>query len=431
MLQARVPLRFFLISTVVSLPLLGDALMYAALPANPYTFRVEVWQVGVLLAANRLIRLVTNELAGRIRHSTDDPKRHDHMLLLAGFSGALITAGYALPFGFFWLLTLRILWGTCWSVLRIEGYVTALESAETDNRGVVFGTFQAMLRLGQGGGALVGAMALDLLGVAPTFAGIAAVVLIGTALAAVGLARQRASSKAADGEASAHSRTTDATVRDTACPGGSSEDFDRDEDESHGFGDASAETPGYLRLWVRAISVVTVEEMVANLTGLIIASRIAPGTFNLFGVTTLTGLLLAFRYYGMLAIGPGVGYLSDRFGRRPVLTVLLIAQVFAMVALVVNASVLITIAALLIHLVTGSAARITVTTEVGDHAPQERRALHMGRYATLADLGTAVSPLIGFALYSAFELPGVAALTIPLIATALLCPSQRRHTEEG
>jgi hypothetical protein len=58
-------MRFILVSAVVALSLLGDALLYALLPAKPGAFGVRIWQVGVLLGTNRFIRLVTNELAGR------------------------------------------------------------------------------------------------------------------------------------------------------------------------------------------------------------------------------------------------------------------------------------------------------------------------------------------------------------------------------
>ena len=59
-------IRFFLISTVVALSLLGDAMLYVVLPARPEDFNILIWQIGILLGANRFIRLITNELAGRV-----------------------------------------------------------------------------------------------------------------------------------------------------------------------------------------------------------------------------------------------------------------------------------------------------------------------------------------------------------------------------
>ena len=52
--------RFILVSAVVALSLLGDALLYAVLPAEPGQFGVSLWQVGVLLGIKRLVLLSTN-----------------------------------------------------------------------------------------------------------------------------------------------------------------------------------------------------------------------------------------------------------------------------------------------------------------------------------------------------------------------------------
>ena len=157
--------RFVLVSAVVAISLLGDALLYALLPAEPEAFGVRVWQIGVLLAANRFIRLVTNELAGRwIQKRTGNTP-----LLLALLAGSAITCSYALPLGFWWLLCARMLWGACWSVLRVEGYLSALEHASDRNRGRIFAVFHAVARLGQGGGLLIGGFLSDLIGIPWTF----------------------------------------------------------------------------------------------------------------------------------------------------------------------------------------------------------------------------------------------------------------------
>ncbi|MEE9308181.1 MAG: MFS transporter, partial [Spirochaetia bacterium] len=122
--------RFIMVSAVVALSLLGDALLYAVLPANPGQFGVLVWQVGVLLGVNRLVRLITNELAGRLVQR----RRSNRPLIWAVVTGSLITASYALPIGFWGLLVARIAWGTCWSLFRVEGYVSALILASDRNR---------------------------------------------------------------------------------------------------------------------------------------------------------------------------------------------------------------------------------------------------------------------------------------------------------
>ena len=79
----------------MALSLLGDALLYNALPTHTAEFGVLVWQVGILLGVNRLIRLVTNEIAGRIvdRYGLKRP------MTIALLLGGLTTASYTLPRG--------------------------------------------------------------------------------------------------------------------------------------------------------------------------------------------------------------------------------------------------------------------------------------------------------------------------------------------
>ena len=49
----------WLSSSVLSMSLLGDALLYVVLPVNAYLFGVSMVWVGVLLAVNRIIRTFT------------------------------------------------------------------------------------------------------------------------------------------------------------------------------------------------------------------------------------------------------------------------------------------------------------------------------------------------------------------------------------
>jgi len=154
-------LRFFLISIIVALSLLGDALLYVVLPARSGDFNVLIWQIGILLGANRLIRLLTNELAGRMVDRLGSKKP----LVAAVIIGASITISYALCRNFWCLLAARILWGGCWSILRVEGYLAALNLATDRNRGKIIAIYQAIIRSGAGGGVLIGGFLCDLAGI--------------------------------------------------------------------------------------------------------------------------------------------------------------------------------------------------------------------------------------------------------------------------
>ena len=50
-------------SLTVAAALLGDAMLYVVMPSRPELWHLTIIQVGVLLSANRLVRLFTNPLS--------------------------------------------------------------------------------------------------------------------------------------------------------------------------------------------------------------------------------------------------------------------------------------------------------------------------------------------------------------------------------
>jgi hypothetical protein len=100
------PLPLFYISTGLSLVTLGDFLLYAILPSYYPILGLARLQVGILLSANRWIRLATNHMAEYCyrRYSSD------LWLLLAFFMGSVVTAMYGIAKIFLILLIARILW---------------------------------------------------------------------------------------------------------------------------------------------------------------------------------------------------------------------------------------------------------------------------------------------------------------------------------
>ena len=236
--ESRAGLRFFLVSIVVALSLLGDSLLYAVLPARPEDFHVLVWQVGVLLGANRLMRLITNELAGRIVHRSRSLKP----LLLAVIFGSLTTASYTLSWGFWGLLAARMVWGACFSVLRVEGDLSVLDTSTARNRGRTFALYNVIVRGIYGGGVLLGGFLCDLVGVGQTF-------LLYCVISAAGIPLVLKSPRSA----------SESTVsQESEAPRLSIQ-------KSH------------VLLWTCALGISLADAMVANLTGRIVADRIMPG----------------------------------------------------------------------------------------------------------------------------------------------------------
>ena len=150
--HTRPPRALVRVSIVVALSLLGDQLLYAVLPVMHEAMGIPVTAVGLILSANRLVRLVTNSLAGYVIERFGRRWPFIGSLLLGG----LTTIAYGGLSGVWVFLIARLLWGTAWSFLRMEGLSTALDVATVSTRGRMMGIFQSISRLGGAIAMLVG-----------------------------------------------------------------------------------------------------------------------------------------------------------------------------------------------------------------------------------------------------------------------------------
>lgn len=379
-----------LISAIIATSIIGDALLYNLLPAHPEFFQVKVWQIGILLGVNRIIRLVTNEIAGRLVHKSKNNK----LLYTTVIVGGLVTISYAFPFGFIWMLFGRAIWGACWSVLRVQGYTSVLEQSTIRNRGKYFSLFQAAVRFGQGGGVLVGGLMSDILGIPFTYIVFG---LLSIALGLVFLHMQHSPFHIKkDTENLANLGSAEKTYSHTS-------------------------RPNYpIRLWACGLSIALVEQYIATLTGRVVADHIQTLLAAGIGITTVTGLLLGFRSFSSLLIGPGVGILSDRIGRDLLLRLFMILQAAALLGLLLVEHWIPLLLLLIIQLASGIAARLLIYVIAGDLAPSDTPSIHIGRFSSFIDLGTALGPLLGFALYAAYGLQAIVPGAWIIIAAVLL-----------
>jgi hypothetical protein len=108
-------------AAVLCLTLPGDVLLYILLPLHVAAFGVSLPEAGVLLAANRLVRIVGYGWVARYfqRHG---PRRS---CLVATLGAALSTLGYALLSGVLALLVARLVWGLAFAALNITVQVLA------------------------------------------------------------------------------------------------------------------------------------------------------------------------------------------------------------------------------------------------------------------------------------------------------------------
>jgi len=141
------------------LSLTGDLTLYAVLPAYGNALRgFDLASIGLILSANRLIRLGSNPLVGLLLAGA--PRRG---FVLTGFGlGALTTLLYAFSTGTGLFLAGRLLWGICWSLINIGSYTMVLDAAGEQERGWASGTLQSMTFIGMAVNPFLGGLLSDL-----------------------------------------------------------------------------------------------------------------------------------------------------------------------------------------------------------------------------------------------------------------------------
>lgn len=129
-------------SSIMSLALLGDALLYAVLPAYAASFGLSLVWVGVMLSANRIVRVFAYGFIARITHAAGVR----NMCVAAAVAATLSTALYGISQGPMVMLAARILWGLTYATLVLATLSYAVESG--DRVGARIGVGQAIQRAG-------------------------------------------------------------------------------------------------------------------------------------------------------------------------------------------------------------------------------------------------------------------------------------------
>ena len=139
----------------MSLALLGDALIYAVLPVYADQFGLTLPWVGVMLSANRFVRVFAYGSIARLTHTIGVRR----MCIGAAVTATVSTALYGLAQGPIVMLAARILWGLTYASLVLATLSYAVEYRES--AGTRVGISKAIQRAGPilallGGAWLVG-----------------------------------------------------------------------------------------------------------------------------------------------------------------------------------------------------------------------------------------------------------------------------------
>lgn len=129
-------------AATLALTLPGDTLLYLLLPMFAPQFGVSVAEAGVLLAANRLVRIVGYGWVARFYARRGDRPTD----LLAVAAAAVSTVGYATLSGLWLLLPMRLLWGLSFAALNIS--TQAMATADMQGAAKRNGRSRAIIALG-------------------------------------------------------------------------------------------------------------------------------------------------------------------------------------------------------------------------------------------------------------------------------------------
>ena len=369
------------VGSVIGLSIMGDSLLYSVLPLAAPALGLALPQVGILLSANRLVRLLSNAWAGRI-YERLGPRLPFLGAVLIGLVATLL---YGLAVGFVLFLAARLLWGIAWSGLRQGGYQAVWTGAPAI-KGRLTGLLWGLVRLGSAISVMAGGLLYDRYGYSA-----AITMAIGAAMAAavVALAVQwrMAGKEASD-------------------PPGEAEG-DAGPDGNAGPWRLTIVRPVQRWLTVAGFFEYLLSGIVVSTTAIFVAQEATgdgPSAWGL-GVATITGMLHGVRWLSDLGLGPAVGAISDHIGQDNTAAAIGVIYVAALVgavtlpplgALVCLFLVLLCDGAL--HIVMSAAASGAALTSARPHA-------FISVFTTTSDAGSALGPLVAYSLAVVLGLP--------------------------
>jgi MFS family permease len=359
------------------LSLLGDSSLYTVLPTHLDAAGVTLAGVGVLLSANRFIRLALNGPAGL----ATDRFRRRQVFVPAVFIGALSTALYALTRGFWPLLAGRLLWGMAWAGLWVSGNAIVLDIATFRDRGRWVGIYHFAFYLGAASGAFLGGILTDWLGFGPAMAVAAALSLVGAIVAWLFLPET----------SGLRDRRPE---RPDPPPIG-----ERDQLGVGGFAarrrqqGSAAALFGVNRIVMAGILFATFSLFLRQQLGdtVNVSGRVV-------GISTVTGLALGSSTLIGMVVSPLAGSLSDRFRTRwGVVVGGLLSGVSGFLSLALGTPLAILLGLPLASVGGGSNQGLS-TAIIGDLARPLRQGRQLGIFFTIGDLGSAIGPPFAFAM---------------------------------
>ncbi|MBV8776792.1 MAG: MFS transporter [Alphaproteobacteria bacterium] len=274
-----------LASLALALALPGDTVLYLLLPLYASVFGVTLPEAGLLLAANRFVRIAGY---GRVVRGYErfGPRA---ACLAAAIGAAVSTLAYALGSGLWVLLAARLVWGLSFAALNIA--TQAMATAESRGMSRRSGRSRAIIAGGPMLGLVGGAVLADAAGPRMVF-----LILAGVALFAL--------------LAAAALPPGDGAIRRVSM--------------------RRLKPPAPLDLWAFVQGLTLDGIFVVGLS--ILAAKTTPGH-----ATLAAGIAMALRYLAEISLGPPGGALAERWGARRSLIAASFGAAAALVAIGMNA----------------------------------------------------------------------------------------------
>ena len=406
--SSRFILNLLGIGTAISL--LGDATLYAVLPHPDISAQLGITlsMVGLLLGANRAIRLVLNGPVGILYDRM--PRRG---LLIAALSlGAGSSIFYAVATGFWPLLVGRITWGLAWSLLWVGGNSVVLDVSTEENRGRNSGIYQMWFFIGVATASFLGAMLTDIFGFR-NGQWISVAVIASTAMAWFFFLPE--------------TKISETTATDSV---------------------KETDKLATMKLSWKVIAATLFTIFIARfLAWGVLASTAILWLSELFGdgvqiatlfipIATLTGLYTALSNLTSIGSTPLAGSVSDRFGRRwPIIGLAMILGGLGLWLMSGDILGLALIGAFLVP-IAGSSTETLIPAIAGDRVPKNLRSRALGLINTAGDLGATIGPFVALgalnmawlSLGGIYKIGGVFFGVVAMLAMSPLAVRQSKTT---
>ncbi len=373
----------------------GGGVVFPILPNLGEVLGISAFLVGIILSANRFVRLVSNAPAGALVDWIGTRTPFVAGLAIEGVAtfGYVIAINSTVPEA--WFLLARILWGLGSALVFATAYTITADVSEADSRGTSMGIVRAGITFGFPAGLVLGGVVSDLYGNSEAF-------VLAAAFAAFA-----------------------SVVAYLIVP------------ETHVEGAKESVKPWDVERTVPALTVGLVNfGLYFAYIGVLFSTLVlllGAREITVFGLDSQgsSGMLMAVTVLAGATFTLGGGVLSDTVGARvPVLLAFLVTTCVGFATLAISSSIeLLVVACFLIGAGQGGVGG-PLNALLADLSPEERMGRAMGTNNVLGDVGGGLGPLVSLPLVQRLGFETVYAISalVPLLAGLVLVVGVYTHT---